>query len=69
MVERVQELSQRRGGIHPAEQRAHAAVTQHVKIVDTVCSGEHARHHGGHLAAGVGTLVTVDADPLGHDAV
>jgi hypothetical protein len=69
MGERAQELAQRRRGIDPAEQGWHAAVADHVQVVDTIGSGEHARHDRGDLARSVGAPMTRDPQPFPDDAV
>jgi hypothetical protein len=67
--ERPQELTQRRRGVHPAEQLAHPAVADHVQIVDRVRPGEHARHNRGDLPRRVGSLVRRHMQPPADNAV
>jgi len=47
--EGTQERAQRRRRPHPREHLPHAAVAQHVEVIDGVRSGEHPCHHAGRL--------------------
>jgi hypothetical protein len=69
VAEGAQELPERGWRVHPAEQRRHPAVTQHIDVADAVRAGEHARHQCGDLPARVSALMPVDAYMLGHDAM
>ncbi len=47
--ERAQERAQRRRRPHPREHLPHAAVAQHVEVIDAVRAGEHPGDHAGRL--------------------
>ena len=57
-----QERAQRRGCVAPPEQRGHAAVVDHVEVLDRVRAGDHPRHDRADLPRRVGADRGADPD-------